>query len=82
MPFNKIVFTVALFSLVSNFLTAQMKSVKTENGLVAGGRHAEMNIFKGLSGGLRYYYGLSNAFKRTDISGNRAVQLYAAYKLF
>lgn len=48
MPFNKIVFTAALFSLVSNFLTAQMKSVKTENGLVAGGRHAEINIFKGI----------------------------------
>jgi para-nitrobenzyl esterase len=48
MQFNKTLFTAALFFLTGNFLTAQLHTVKTANGLVAGSRHGEINIFKGI----------------------------------
>ena len=48
MQFNKTFFTAALFFLVSNLLTAQLRTVKTVNGLVAGAIHEGIHIFKGI----------------------------------
>ncbi len=48
MQFNKTFFTATLFFLISNLLTAQLQTVKTINGLVAGTIHEEINIFKGI----------------------------------
>ncbi len=39
---------VILFLLINNFLTAQLLTVKTVNGLVAGSNHDNINIFKGI----------------------------------
>jgi para-nitrobenzyl esterase len=48
MKFKKIVFIVFILVLSFNFLTAQLDTVKTTNGLVAGNSHDEISIFKGI----------------------------------
>ncbi len=48
MQFNKKYFVVIILLLINNFLAAQLHTVKTVNGLVAGSSHNKINIFKGI----------------------------------
>jgi para-nitrobenzyl esterase len=48
MRLNRLFFTATLFLLTSHLLTAQLNTVKTANGMVAGNKHNDISIFKGI----------------------------------